>query len=64
MITIESKARPIWYRGWEIIFSADAAYWTGEGWLAYKGGCDIDAPSLSAPSFVEIHSMIDDEVAA
>jgi len=50
-----------WYRGWEISFDDQAAAWVGEGWRAYKGGCDIGASQLSAQTFNLIVTAIDDE---
>jgi len=48
-----------WYRGWECGFDADAAYWGAEGWRAYKGGADLDAPPTSARSFAGLLDEID-----
>lgn len=49
-----------WYRGWECGYDVEASLWTGEGWQAYKGGADIDAPSESARTFNELLDAIDD----
>ncbi len=51
----------VWYRGWECSYDVDAALWSGEGWRAYKGGADIDAPSASAKTFAGLLDNIDDE---
>ncbi len=50
----------VWYRGWECGYDIDAALYAGEGWRAYKGGCDIDAPHESAKTFTELLDAIDD----
>ena len=52
-----------WHRGWEMLFCPDAAFWTNEGWLAYKGGIDLDARRLEAPTLAELQELINDEEA-
>lgn len=51
----------VWYRGWECGYDVDAALWGCEGWRAYKGGADIDAPMTAARTFNELLDEIDDE---
>lgn len=51
----------VWYRGWEISFYDDAEFWTGNGWQAYKGGADLDAPNVSASTFTDLIEEIDAE---
>lgn len=53
--------KAIFYRGWEAGYSFEAAKWTKEGYIAYKGGCDIDAPSVTASTWEGILDAIDDE---
>lgn len=55
------EGKTVWYRGWEISFYDDAEFWTGNGWNAYKGGADIDAPHTSARTFPELIEEIDAE---
>lgn len=50
----------IWHNGWECYYSENAQFFTGEGWLAYKGGVDLDAPSLSASTLEGLLSDIAD----
>lgn len=50
-----------WYRGWEIGWSHESYYWADEGWIAYKGGCDLDAPELRCKTFADMLDLIDDE---
>ena len=50
----------VWYRNWEVGYNYDAAYWTNVGWEAYKGGCDLDAPRLTSPTWEGILAEIDD----
>jgi hypothetical protein len=45
----------VWYRGWE-------AGRSGFEWVAYKGGCDLDAESVHASSWEELLDLIDDEM--
>lgn len=53
----------VWYRGWECSYDVEAALWVSEGWRAYKGGADIDAPTASAATFSGLLDEIDDEEA-
>lgn len=50
----------VWYRGWEIGYDHDAAYWGGTGWRAYKGGCDLDAPEVMAATYAACLDEIDE----
>lgn len=50
-----------WYRGWECGYDSMAAFWTPEGWSAYKGGCDLDAPHITAATWNELLDAIDEE---
>lgn len=54
------NGKTIWYRGWECGFHHEAASWGAEGWCAYKGGADIDAPTCSACTWEGLLSEIDD----
>ena len=54
----------VWYRGWEVGYHDMAATWSGEGWCAYQGGCDVDALQVSARTFAECLDAIDDECGA
>lgn len=46
----------VWYRGWECGFNEMASRYTLEGWIAYKGGADLDAPTVTASSW---HALLD-----
>lgn len=50
----------VWYRGWECSWNGDAHFWTSEGWDAYKGGCDLGAPRISAKTWGALLDEIDD----
>lgn len=50
----------VWYRGWEIGWNDMGAKWAGTGWDAYKGGCDLGAPRITASSFADCLDEIDD----
>lgn len=56
----EVGALDVWYRGWECGYNADAALWCGEGWEAYLGGPDIDAPKVTARSWGALLDEIDE----
>lgn len=56
-----TDGKPVWYRGWEVCWDEDADYWIGEGWRAYKGGCDLGAPLQASNDFVDLLDLIDDE---
>lgn len=47
------------YRGWECGYNTDAAFWCGEGWEAYLGGPDIDAPKVTARTWGALLDEID-----
>ncbi len=49
-----------WYIGWEIGFNYDAHAYAGEGWLAYKGGADLDAPTVSGKTFDDVLREIEE----
>ncbi len=51
----------VWYRGWEVGYDDMAGQWSSEGWRAYKGGCDLDAPQVSAATYDGVLDAIDDE---
>jgi hypothetical protein len=55
-----TDGKPVWYRGWEITFSHDAAGWTGEGWHACLGGADLDCIQRTASTWEGILDEIDD----
>ena len=50
-----------WYRGWECGYDSDAAFWTKHGWRAYKGGVDIDVPTVDGATWPELLDEIDAE---
>lgn len=50
-----------WYLGWEISYDVEASLWGAEGWRAYKGGPDLDAPHTSARTFPELIEEIEAE---
>ena len=63
---IERPAEPagetsVWYRGWECGFDDMASRYTPEGWRAYMGGCDLDAPTQTAATWDDLLQMLDDE---
>lgn len=68
-MTTTAQSRPaepagnadVWYRGWECGFDAEAAKWVGDPWRGYKGGCDLDAPQVSAKSWPELLNEIDEQ---
>lgn len=49
------------YRGWECSYDPDRAHWTGEGYVAYKGGCDLGAPQTTGATWDALLSNVDDE---
>ena len=51
----------VWYRGWEVGYGHDAVVWSKYGWMAYKGGCDLDAPSVCSTTYEGCLDAIDDE---
>lgn len=55
-----TDGKPVWYRGWEIDYSHDAAAWTGEGWIACLGGADLDCVTRTARTFELVLDEIDD----
>jgi len=68
-MTIAAEPRPaeptgnedVWYRGWECGFDDMAARYTAGAWRAYKGGCDLDAPQVSAVTWVGLLDEIDEQ---
>lgn len=50
-----------WYRGWECGFEPDRHNWCGDGWVGYKGGCDLDAPQTSGKTWDALLDEIDAE---
>lgn len=48
------------YRGWECGYNTDAAFWCGEGWEAYLGGPDLDAPKVTARTWGALLDEIDE----
>jgi hypothetical protein len=54
-------ADSVFYRGWECGFEPDRDRYTREGWTAYKGGCDLDAPQVTAVSWTALLDAVDDE---
>lgn len=53
----------VWYRGWEAGWSMDREFWTGAGYVAYKGGADIGAREVSASTWNGLLDEIEGEEA-
>lgn len=51
----------VWYRGWEVGWDHDAAFWGGTGWRAYKGGCDLDALEVMSETYQGCLDEIDEQ---
>lgn len=51
----------VWYRGWEAGWEQQLEFYTGEGYRAYKGGCDLDAPNVTAGTWAGLLDAIDEE---
>lgn len=51
----------VWYRGWECGYDDMRGFWTPEGYAAYKGGVDLDAPQAHGKTWAELLEAIDDE---
>lgn len=51
----------VWYRGWEAGWEEMLDFFTGEGYRAYKGGADLDAPDVRAGTWEELLDAIDEE---
>lgn len=49
-----------WYRDWEVGFDQMAHDYTGRGWRAYKGGVDLDAPTVDGRTFTECLDEVDE----
>lgn len=49
------------YRGWEGGYSWASEYWAGEGYVAYRGGCDLGAREVRAGTWSAMLDLIDDE---
>jgi hypothetical protein len=65
-MTIERPAEPegedcAWYRGWECGWDRMRDFYTSEGYSAYKGGADLDAPNVSADTWAKLLDAVDDE---
>jgi len=52
----------LWYRGWEAGYDDMAARYVKECWIAYKGGCDLDARTITASSWNALLDEIDAEM--
>lgn len=50
-----------WYRGWEAGYEPERGNWVTDGFVAYKGGCDLDAPQVSAATWAALLDEIDDQ---
>lgn len=50
-----------WYGDWECGWEPERANWTGEGYVAYKGGCDLDARYVTASTWDKLLEAVDDE---
>lgn len=48
------------YRGWEAGWERLREYHTGSGYCAYRGGCDLGAPTESAGTWAGLLDAIDD----
>lgn len=51
----------VWYRGWECGYDDMAAKYVPDCWIGYKGGCDLDAPKVSAKTWTDLLAEIDAE---
>ncbi len=51
----------VWYRGWEAGWEQILEFFTGEGFRAYKGGCDLDATNVTAGTWSDLLDAIDEE---
>jgi hypothetical protein len=56
-----SSGESVWYRGWEAGYEPERGNWTGEGYVAYKGGCDEGAPQAHGATWAALLEAIDDE---
>ena len=52
--------RDVTYRGWECGYNIDASLWGFDGWEAYLGGPDIDAPRVTARTWADLLDEIDE----
>lgn len=64
-MSIERPSEPegedvVWYRGWEAGYEWQLEFYAGEGYRAYKGGCDLDAPSVTAGIWAKLLDKIDE----
>lgn len=50
----------VWYRGWEVAHDEGEFYFGKNGWLAHKGGCDLDAPEVSSATYSGVLDEIDE----
>jgi len=50
----------VWYRGWEVSYEFASEHWTGNGWRAYKGGCDLGAREVSSGTYQGCLDEIDE----
>lgn len=50
-----------WYRGWECGYDESHSYWTAHGYVAYRGGCDLDACTLTSATWRGLFDVIDEE---
>jgi len=55
-----TEGKTVWYRGWECGFHEENARWGTDGWEAYLGGADPDAPVASAFTWEGLLDEIDD----
>lgn len=51
----------VWYRGWEAGWEQQLEYYTSSGYRAYKGGCDLDALSVTASTWTGLLDAIDEK---
>lgn len=51
----------VFYRGWEAGWEQMLDFFTGEGYRAYKGGCDLDSQTVSAGTWSDLLDAIDEE---
>jgi hypothetical protein len=51
----------VWYRGWEAGWSQEREYYSGEGYVAARGGWDFECRQVSATTWEGLLDAIDDE---
>lgn len=51
----------VWYVGWECSWSDMTYDYTKEGWVAYRGGADLGAPTVTSSTWEGLLDAIDSE---